>query len=41
MKTIGPPICVEASGTWTGTSGELYAYKGTFVLRNDGTLILL
>ena len=30
---IGPPICVETTGTWSGAGRE-----GTFLLNNDLTL---
>ncbi len=37
---VGPPICEETAGTWTGTGGVLLGYKGTFIFNTDETLVL-
>jgi hypothetical protein len=39
-KLVGPPLCVEATGTWSGSTGVLGGYEGTFRFDNDGTLTL-
>ncbi len=36
----GPPICVETTGSWSGTGGVLLGYKGTFLFTDDETLVL-
>ena len=37
---VGPPICVETTGLWSGTGGVLLGYKGTFLFTDDETLVL-
>jgi len=38
-KEVGPPLCVEATGTVDGMTGLLFGFEGTFRLRNDSTLV--
>jgi hypothetical protein len=37
---VGPPLCVETTGTWSGATGVFGGYGGSFVFNNDGTLVL-
>lgn len=37
---IGPPICVETTGTWYGSAGVLSSRQGTFLFNHDDTLTL-
>jgi hypothetical protein len=37
---VGPPICSETTGTWSGSLGVMGGYEGTFLLADDGTLTL-
>src|SRR5262245_20736206 len=36
---VGPPLCVETSGIWSGSGGVLLGYDGTFVFTHDETLV--
>lgn len=38
-KEVGPPVCVQATGTVDGMTGLLIGFEGTFTLRNDSTLV--
>jgi hypothetical protein len=38
--TQGPPACVEARGRIDGMTGALTGFNGTFVFRDDATLVL-
>ena len=35
---VGPPACVETTGTWSGSLGVMGGYEGTFLFSDDGTL---
>jgi hypothetical protein len=37
---VGPPLCVESRGTWSGSTGVLGGFAGTFLFNHDATLVL-
>ena len=37
---VGPPLCVETTGTWSGSGGVLLGYHRTFVFTHDDALVL-
>jgi hypothetical protein len=37
---VGPPLCVQTWGRWSGETGVFGGYEGTFVFNDDGTLTL-
>jgi hypothetical protein len=37
---VGPPLCVETWGTWSGETGVVNGYDGTFYFNHDDTLTL-